>query len=315
MLNEAIRILNFDDSVIKQKRLLEQYKPAVIDFKRIAPFTRLWLNKKIEKEIAASLAPEFINSVTFLGSGDFHHISSLLIQQFREPINLIIFDNHPDWDCLPPKIGCGSWVSRIQRLENVEKIILLGVSSEDISFPSILTGNLASLKDNRLEIYPFMHRPTRVLFKRVPENISINIKRGKFSSDIYWQELKGKDLKNFMLQTASRLKNKKVYVSIDKDCLASQYALANWEEGNFSLDGLLDILGVIKNDLDIVGLDIVGDYSELNIKSKIKSFFSLLDHPKNYSSRNKSREYINSVNEETNMKIMKLLRGSVTKSP
>ena len=90
------------------------------------------------------------NRITFLGSGDFHHISSNLINQFNQPCSLIVFDYHPDWDILPPRKGCGSWVSEVLKNKNIKKIILIGVSSSDISTLNIQSANLASLKDNRV---------------------------------------------------------------------------------------------------------------------------------------------------------------------
>ena len=41
-------------------------------------------------------------------------------------------------------------------------------------------GNYDSLKDDRLEIYPYQHKPTKVFFKKIPENISVGVKRGLF---------------------------------------------------------------------------------------------------------------------------------------
>src|SRR5207237_2921907 len=37
------------------------------------------------------------------GSGDFHHLSALLVRRVKEPVVLVSFDNHPDWDIRPPK--------------------------------------------------------------------------------------------------------------------------------------------------------------------------------------------------------------------
>ncbi len=309
MLNNKVRILNFDNSVVRQNDFVVRFHPSVVDLQKIAPHARLWLNRRTEKEIKNLFCLELKNAITFLGSGDFHHISSLLVDQFTDPVSVIVLDNHPDWDTLPPKTGCGSWISRILKKPNVQQVILLGISCDDISTFNIQTGNLAGLKDNRLEIYPYVHVATRVFLRQVPENRSIGVKKKIFNSNIYWQELKDQqDLAKFSRQLVAGLKTKQVYVSIDKDCLKSGYALTNWEEGFLELEELLTILRAIKEHTDIVGLDITGDYSEINIKNRVKSFCSRLDHPKNFSAKNKPLTLVDSINAQTNIRILELLK-------
>lgn len=265
------------------------------------------MNVATAEKIKTYLDPRFKSSPTFLGSGDFHHLSSLLISQFSEQVSVIIFDHHPDWDILPPKFGCGSWVSRILEMPNVAKVVLLGISSDDISFPAIQSANLSGLKAGRLEIYPYDHPPTKVLLRKVPENVSIEIQPGLLKRQIIWQELKNRDLKSFLRQLIQRLPTHKVYVSIDKDCLNSDYSMTNWEAGCLKLDELLLLLGLIKEELEIVGLDITGDYSPACFASRIKGFFSRLDHPKNYPAKGRAQEEINSLNEKTNIAILERL--------
>jgi len=267
------------------------------------------MNAATAEKIRKTLDPSLKTSVTFLGSGDFHHISSLLIRQFNEPISVIIFDYHPDWDILPPKFGCGSWVSRILEMPNVRKVILLGVSSEDISSFSMQTANLAALKENRLEIYPYSHSPSKVFFRAVPENISFEMHRHLLRSSIVWQELKNKNLNDFFSKLIQRLPTRNAYVSIDKDCLASGHSLTNWEEGCFSLDELLLLLGLIKEKMEVAGLDITGEYSPPYFAGKIKEIFSKLDHPGDYSAKGKPQETINSINEKTNIAILERLEA------
>ena len=310
MLSGLVRILNFDNSLIKQKLLLKKCQPTIIDLTKIGPSCRIWLNKKDSKEIKNILGPELKNAITFLGSGDFHHVSGLLLEQFEEPLTVIVFDHHPDWDILPPRLGYGSWVSYILRRRNIKKIILLGVSSEDISSRSIQTGNLSSLRGGRVEIYPYIHQPTFVLGKKGAENnISVKLQRRLFYQKIYWSELKDMDLTHFFFDVRKRIETKQVYVSIDKDCLTSRYSLTNWEEGCFELNQMLLLLGLIMKNLDVVGVDVVGDYSLPKIKGRIKDFLYHTDHPRDFSARCKSESEINSINEQTNLKILQQLKN------
>lgn len=261
MLDRRVRILNFDQSVLKQKKLLPRYNPQIIEFTDIGPKARYWFDKKTEVEIAGRLKNSNPNAVTLLGSGDFHHISSTLIAQCPGPFSVIIFDFHPDWDTASLMVNCGSWVTRILKSSSIRKCVLVGVSSEDISSYHIQTGNTRSLQNDRVEIYPYAHRPTTVFFKKIPFNASVKIKPGFGYTRMYWEELKNKDLKVFMSGLIKRLPEKRVYLSMDKDCLSHKYAVTNWEEGFLSLKELLDMITVIKENTDIIGADIVGDYS------------------------------------------------------
>ncbi len=44
MLDKGIRVLNFDNSIIQQCRLLSQYTTKVIDFTSLASFARLYIS-------------------------------------------------------------------------------------------------------------------------------------------------------------------------------------------------------------------------------------------------------------------------------
>jgi len=304
MLNKAIRILNFDNSIIQQSKLLCQYPAEVIDFTSLAPTARLFMSGAVRQKIVDSLILQEKNYPTFLGSGDFHHISEILTSQINQPASLVVFDFHPDWDILPPRFGCGSWVSQALKNKNISKCVLLGMGSDDLSGFALQTGNLAALVESRLEIYPFMHKPSRVYFRSIAENNSIVVKNGFLSSRIIWHELEKEDSAEFTLKLIKRLPAQKVYISIDKDCLKSNFALTNWEEGALRLDQLLTMLKLMRNNLDIIGLDVVGDYSVPAISSRLKAVFSRLDHPKRLAVDNCPADLILKINEQTNLAIL-----------
>ncbi|MBU0548228.1 MAG: arginase family protein [Candidatus Omnitrophica bacterium] len=304
MLKKYIRILNFDNSIIQQPKLLSQYPVKITDFTSLASSVRLYMSGAERKKIADSLLSQEKDCPTFLGSGDFHHISEILTSQINQPTCLVIFDFHPDWDILPPRFGCGSWVSQALENKNISKCILIGMGSDDLSGIALQTGNLASLTANRLEIYPFRHKPSRIGFRHIPENYSITARRGFLTSKVIWHELEKEDLSEFILKLIKRLPTQKVYISIDKDCLNSDFALTNWEEGCLRLDQLLIMLKIIRNNLDIIGLDITGDYSPPVISSRLKAMFSRLDHPKRLAVSNCPADLITWINEQSNLAIL-----------
>jgi len=307
VLPDTVRILNFDESILRQKKLIGRFSPHVVDLTKLASRARFWLSRDTAQEIQNVLDPKLKNAITFLGSGDFHQISSLLIHQFQEPISVIVLDCHPDWDIRPPKSHCGSWVNEILKNPHVEKVILLGVSSKDISTFHIVWGNLGAFQNDRLEIYPYSRRSSSVVLRKVPKSRSVKIQKKIFHTEMNWQELKGQNFQEFIARIKLRLPTKKVYVSLDKDCLRSAHALTNWEEGCFELDELLFLIRLILENFDVVGMDITGDYSAFTGKNGFKAFCGWLDCPTNFSAKEALQPTIDSVNETTNIAILETI--------
>ena len=222
-------------------------------------------------------------------------------------MSVIDFDFHPDWFMASPRPNCGSWINDVLKKKNILKCILIGVSSSDISNFPLYTANFKALENDRVEIYPYSHKPSVVYFRKVPDNISVEVERSPFRSRIFWSELKGKNLAEFFLHVLKRLPTKNVYLTIDKDCMNKDAALTNWEEGRLSLDDLLLMLKLIKDNTDIVGADITGDWSDIVIKGMAKSIVSKLDHPKNFSAKAMPKAEITRLNEETNLRILETL--------
>jgi hypothetical protein len=189
----------------------------------------------------------------------------------------------------------------------IPKILLIGALSGDLSSVALETGNLGALRENRLEIYPYSHKCSRVFFRRIPRNNSVIVRRGLFSDKVTWHRLENEELGEFTLKLIRRLPANKVYISIDKDCLKKEFALTNWEEGSLRLNQLLTMLRVMRDNLDIIGLDVTGDYSPSWVSGSIKAVISRLDHPREFSGRNYPDDLMLRVNEEANLKILQEL--------
>jgi hypothetical protein len=109
------------------------------------------------------------------------------------------------------------------------------------------------------------------------------------------------------MRLIKRLPTRNVYISVDKDCLVKEEALTNWEEGCLSLEQLLLGLRLIRQNLNVLGVDICGDYSRVQIASRVKSSLSFIDHPKRVPADRLCLEEITAVNETTNLKILEAL--------
>ena len=73
------------------------------------------------------------------------------------------------------------------------------------------------------------------------------------------------------------------------------------------LDKLLLMLRMIKEEKEIIGADVTGDYSPILIDSWFKRKCSDLDHPKKISAMQMPLEEIRRLNELTNVKIAEVL--------
>jgi hypothetical protein len=292
MLSDHVRILNFDDSVVRQSAFLAPFATSTVDLTGMGPAARLWASRAQIDVIRASLDPACRSYITLLGSGDYHYVSSLLVEQFEEPLTLVVFDHHPDWDMLPPRYGCGAWINRVVEQNSVHQVVLVGNASKDLTFPSIMTGNLRSVRAKRVLMLPY-EVPARQIWP---------------FANIPWHELRD-DPHTAFSNVIDRLSCRRVYVSIDKDCLTASCALTNWEEGRLTLELLLSLLRTLKQKCEIVGLDIAGDYSPVTIPSGWKSWCSTLDHPKEFSARGRPLAEITQVNGRTNRRIIEFLNS------
>ncbi len=53
-----------------------------------------------------------------------------------------------------------------------------------------------------------------------------------------------------------------IYISIDKDVLSTEFAITDWDQGDMTLDTMIDMLSTLSNNHSIIGSDICGDTSE-----------------------------------------------------
>ena len=208
------------------------------------------------RELEPRLAPFLL-----YGSGDFHHLTALWLRRMREPITVISFDNHPDWDIRPPKWCCGGWVNRALELSHVQKVSVWGCGNFETWWPHRIFGNRRAEREGRLEIHAWADdRPA-----------SARERRGALVKQDWQQRF---------LAFAKELAGESVYVTIDLDCLRVEDAVTNWESGRFTLDDLEWALRELRNATQFVGGDICGAFSTPRYARLKQRFASEFDHPK-----------------------------------
>ena len=197
---------------------------------------------------------------TLFGSGDFHHLSGVWLRQFHEPFTLLSFDNHPDWDIRPPKWGCGAWINRALENPMVEHVSIWGCGNFECNLPGRLLGNRKAAHEKRLLVHPW--RQEKVSYPDWLCPIMTDTWKSTFGE---WAES----------QTG-----RKIYVTIDLDCLTPEEAITNWEQGNFTVNDLLWALRTLRENAVIIGGDICGAWSQPAYATSFQKFAGWFDHPK-----------------------------------
>lgn len=200
--------------------------------------------------------------LVFLGSGDYHHISYLLIERLRKlntRIQVVVFDNHPDNMRYPFGIHCGSWVSHVSRLPFVACVHVVGITSTDVEGGRILENYLAPLYSGKVT-YWCVQRSLRAL-----QCLGIRHSRSFPSIAALIDEL--------LIALAAT--PEPVYVSIDKDVLAPAEVKTNWDQGVMRLEELTGVIQRLRG--HIIASDVTGEVSSYRYRSFLKRFLSSLD--------------------------------------
>jgi len=212
--------------------------------------------EKFYREFGPRLGP-----FTLYGSGDFHYLSALWLRQFSEPLVLVSFDNHPDWDIRPPTWACGGWINRALELAPVQRIAIWGCGNFECWWPHNIFANRRAQRNGRLEVHPWADdRPLKD--RQRPGAVLEENWRNQFEKFV------------------ANLRNANVYVTIDLDCLRAEEALTNWENGRFTVADLQWALEKLRANSQIIGGDICGAYSEPKYARWKQEFASNWDHPK-----------------------------------
>ncbi len=196
-------------------------------------------------------------AITFMGSGDFHHVTAELIARLRRPMQVLVVDNHPDNMRYPFGIHCGSWVAHVARLPFVSRVHVAGITSPDVDSWHALENHLSLLREGKV-VYWCIGRSLRALrtlgvrdsqtFETVPEMLHA--------------------LKQAV--TADPL-----YLSIDKDVLAEEVVQTNWDQGVMHFHELQSLVEHVKD--RVIASDVVGDVSSYRYQSRLKRLLSAMD--------------------------------------
>ncbi len=206
------------------------------------------------REFQNRLAP-----FTLFGSGDFHHLSALWLRpHLGEPLTLVSFDNHPDWDIRPPRWACGGWLKRALDSQSLESATVWGCGNFELAWP----GRVFRLRDPRLSVRPWGER-------LAPADRA----RYRWLERSTWRAA----FAEFAAGLAGR--GARIYVTIDLDCLTSDSSVSDWEHGLFEPDDLVWAMGELRRGGRIVGGDVCGASSLQHYARWTQALAAWWDHP------------------------------------
>lgn len=173
--------------------------------------------------IAERLKERDKSVMTYIGSGNYHYISYLLLKEIKRPFTLVLLDHHTDTLTVPENdmITCGSWVlEAIRRLPFLQQVVIIGVSEKGLSY----------IPDS------IQHKITSYTKEKLHSNFhSISAMIHSIPTDA-------------------------VYISIDKDVLKKGDAYTAWDHGDMTLDELIQVIQAIGENKTVIGADVCGEY-------------------------------------------------------
>ncbi|MDR1488965.1 MAG: arginase family protein [Desulfovibrio sp.] len=253
-------ILDFDDSVLplapNELRFdLQSWQESIRFGCTLREFARL-------RDFLSPMLPHE-PGVTFLGSGDYHHVTVLLLDgqavRNRAPVDLVVCDNHPDNMRYPFGIHCGSWIYHASLMEHVRHIHVVGISSSDIAGKHAWENRLTPLFQKKLT-YWSVKQSARWL-----DVLGLSECRRNFSSP--------DALLSAFLPYLQR--SRQVYLSLDKDVFHPEEARTNWDQGAFRREHVRSIIELCAKRL--AGMDVCGEASAFRHAGWFKRFLSRLD--------------------------------------
>ena len=218
------------------------------------------LNNLLERELPMD------HGTVLMGSGDFHHISALLVERacrkLVQPasLELVVFDNHTDNMRFPFGIHCGSWVSHAAKLAGVSHIHVLGITSGDVGLAHAWENRLRPLYKGKLTYWCM---DVNVGWAKT---IGLGHAALRFGSP--------DELVDAFSET-QRSRQSPVYLSIDKDAFSKETVCTNRDHGRMTETHLFQVIDILKSRL--IASDINGEVSNWTYQNRWKRCLSWLD--------------------------------------
>lgn len=191
--------------------------------------TYIMCHLDVLEEISKRLPVHRKDCLYYLGNGNYHYLTLVLLKRMSEPFTLVTFDHHNDAGDFPfpDTISCGSWIqTAIETLPLMKRVIVIGADRENGKKTEKQTFN-------------------KLFFANPIDHSTKSIQK----------------ISSFIL-------TKNIYISIDRDYLSEEVVQTNWDQGNNQLSDLLFAVELLAQNHKLVGADVCGDivwdYQTLN---------------------------------------------------
>jgi arginase family enzyme len=169
LLHHDVTLLNFDNAYPWQHKLSDA-ADEWIDLADIAE-ANLFCAERALTEIGRRLSARTGRGITFIGNGNYHYVTYLLLSEINRPFSLVLFDNHTDAklsDGMSGLLSCGSWVAEAAaRLPHLQHVLIVGVSAErNLCLPDA---------QGKIVLRPNAGEPQELLSAIPTENVYISI--------------------------------------------------------------------------------------------------------------------------------------------
>ena len=234
LIQKGLSIIHFDETYLAQQRL-QHYSHDHIDFQQME-YVNLYCDEDSFITLKRGLQKRTQKGITFIGSGNYHYVTYILLKEITKPFTLILFDNHPDLgtgqDLEGDLLSCGTWVSHaLTDIPLLQQVVIIGPTINLEHYPT----------HPRVVIYPF--------------------------DGIHHDSLHS---------ILSAIPTESVYISVDKDVLHTSDALTNWDHGMMDIDTLTHFLEHILNNKQAEGVDICGEVRSSPVHRLLPDYQSII---------------------------------------
>lgn len=232
-MKNPIVIMNFS-GVYEKEIFYKEEEFEWLDCKNVRG-TNCYCDEAAGQELKKMIQDYPPDGIHFIDSGNYHYVTKLWTDKIKEPFSLVLFDHHADMQ--PPAFGdvlsCGSWVKELLDTYSNLKKVYLMGIGEEFIFPV----------------------------------------KNKYKDKVVW--FSEKDLKS--KKALSWFKNayikESLYVSVDKDLLSPETVTTNWDQGEVSLDTLLELIHIILVYQKVIGMDVTGECGGISAEEKKPKLF------------------------------------------
>jgi hypothetical protein len=297
-----VRILDLDGAVSCQERLSRRVTYSV-PLTEWGPHLRLgcgWRDfVRFEAELSDLLGGRRDRqlAVTFIGSGDFHHVSLALLARQPRICNLLVLDNHPDWMRGVPFVHCGTWLYHAAQLPQVHTIFHLGGEVDfDNYYRWLAPWQL--LRSGKIRVLPAVRSFRGKAWRQIPHSPVRSVADNPARQGT---------IEKLLDPWRDELAQLPLYISFDRDVLSSEQSVVNWDSGHLVFSEVLALIKAFRAaSAGLAGLDVVGDWSPVRVVGMFRRVLHWTEHPRLSVDPERARM----INEDVNLTLLDSLSAS-----